>query len=503
MNTSTTHYIANPLLNSDWPDLDVTRGPHGYVMVASSSHRVPGLPVLTSPDLVSWRLASRAVQHVLPPSSHVPAHNGGWWAPSIRYHDGLYRIFVPDPDRGIFVTTSPAPEGPWTNPHLVLPGLGLIDPCPFWDDDGRAWLMFAWARSRSGIANRLSLAPMNPTGTRLVGPAGTVIDGARYPGCIVLEGPKLYRRDGWYYVFAPAGGVKEGWQTVLRSRSIHGPYDMRIVLAQGDTEVNGPHQGGWVTTDEGEDWFLHFQDRGPYGRTIHLQPMRWENGWPVIGADGEPMTHLPPPAAARDPVRTHPHTSDEFRSSVLGLQWAWQTNPEPHWLELRGDGVARLAALPTDVGNLWTVPQMLTQPLPGWPCEIRTTVTAPDLPVGGRTGVAVLAPQYSWVGVEQRDDGMWAVVRSRPADALDEDLLLESRLGSSRSINVIVTSDGAGKVTLGLMHGNRVSLAAPVAAAPSSWTSAELALFAAAPVGIASSGHVHFGPVVFDPADGA
>ncbi len=107
-----------------------------------------------------------------------------------------------------------------------------------------------------------------------------------------VEGPKFHKRNGFYYIFAPAGGVATGWQLVLRSKNIYGPYEEKIVLAQGKTAINGPHQGAWVDTPTGEDWFLHFQDKVAFGRIVHLQPMTWKNDFPVMADNngtGEPV----------------------------------------------------------------------------------------------------------------------------------------------------------------------------------------------------------------------
>src|SRR6185295_3094093 len=111
----------------------------------------------------------------------------------------------------------------------------------------------------------------------------------------IIEGPKFLKRDCWYYILAPAGGVETGWQVVLRSRNIYGPYEDRIVLSQGNTPINGPHQGALVEAANGTWWFVHFQDAGFHGRIVHLQPVRWENGWPVMGRDGEPVQRHPKP----------------------------------------------------------------------------------------------------------------------------------------------------------------------------------------------------------------
>ena len=176
-------------------------------------------------------------------------------------------IFYPTPDEGIFLVTADHPAGPWSEPHCVQAGKGLIDPCPLWDDDGKAYLVHAYAGSRAGIKHRLRVCPMAPDGSKLLGEGEIVFhEPEKHP---TLEGPKFFKKDGWYYILAPAGGVETGWQLALRSKNIYGPYEDKIVLAQGGTDINGPHQGALVDTPDDGWWFIHFQDAGVYGRIIH------------------------------------------------------------------------------------------------------------------------------------------------------------------------------------------------------------------------------------------
>jgi beta-xylosidase len=322
----------NPVLHADYSDPDAIRVGDTYFMTSSSFNSTPGLPLLTSKDMVNWQLVGHALPNLVPAERFATARHGeGVWAPCLRFHDGKFWIFYPDPDLGIFVVTAERFDGPWTAPTLLLPGNGIIDPTPLWDEDGRAYLLHGWAKSRAGFNNRLTLRAMAPDATRLLDTQGrTLIDGDRIAGYKTLEGPKFYKANGYYYVFAPAGGVEEGWQAVFRSRSLDGPFEVRTVLDQGNSPVNGPHQGAWVRAQDGRDWFLHFQDRKAYGRVVHLQPMRWADGWPLIGEDGprpgtgQPvMTHAKPVAGA--PLSAPP-TSDEFDGPALGLQWQWNAN---------------------------------------------------------------------------------------------------------------------------------------------------------------------------------
>lgn len=260
----------NPVIFADYSDPDVIRVGADYYLVASSFQCVPGLPILHSRDLVNWTILSYAVNRL--PFAADPG--GGLWAPSIRHHGGYFWIYVGDPDRGIFMTRARNPRGPWEPLTLVKEAKGWIDPCPLWDDDGSMLLVHAWARSRAGFNSVLSVNRMSGDGRRVVDDGQVVFDGReRHP---TIEGPKFYKRNGWYYIFAPAGGVKSGWQTVLRSKNALGPYEDKIVLERG------LHQGAWV-----DDWFIHFQDRGAYGRVVHLQPLKWVNDWPEI----EPCTN--------------------------------------------------------------------------------------------------------------------------------------------------------------------------------------------------------------------
>ena len=363
----------NPVLYADYSDPDVIRVGDDFYLTSSSFNAVPGLQILHSRDLVNWTIIGAALPVQLPLARYrVPQHGNGVWAPALRFHSKRFYLYYPDPDLGVFVTTATDPAGPWSGPVCVREAKGWIDPCPLWDDDGRAYLAHGFAGSRAGIKSILAISPMSADGLRLTGPDALVFDG--HAGQPTVEGPKLYKRHGFYYLFAPAGGVATGWQLALRARNIFGPYEARVVMKQGTTPINGPHQGAWVTTATGEDWFLHFQDQGPYGRVVHLQPMVWRDDWPVIGDDpdgdgtGQPvLAHRKPTGKGPAQPLATPATSDEFSANTLGLQWQWHANPEDYWAYPNGpQGYLRLYAVPLPEGykNLWQVPNLLLQKLP-------------------------------------------------------------------------------------------------------------------------------------------
>ena len=400
----------NPVLHADYSDPDAVRVGDTYYMTASSFNAVPGLPLLASKDLVNWELVGHALPRLVPQERYAGVRHGeGVWAPCLRYHDGKFWIFYPDPDLGIFVTTATDFKGPWSAPRLLLPGKGIIDPTPLWDEDGKAWLLHAWARSRAGINNRLTLRAMAPDASRLLDTEGrTLIDGDRLPGYRTLEGPKFYKADGYYYVFAPAGGVEHGWQAVFRARSIDGPYEVRTVMDQGATPVNGPHQGAWVRAADGQDWFLHFQDKGAYGRVVHLQPMRWADGWPLIGAPGPRAGTGQPVAAWPKPVpgmpRRLPATSDEFDGTRLGLQWQWNANPQPGTALLTArPGFLRLPGQPWPADEpVRAAPAILAQKLPAPAFTLDTRIELANPAEGDRAGLILNGLRYAWLGLRRK-----------------------------------------------------------------------------------------------------
>lgn len=398
----------NPIVNSDYSDPDAIRVGNKFYMTASSFNCIPGLPILESDDLVNWKLISYALDKQKPEDVYdLPQHGNGVWAPCIRYHDKQFYIYYPDPDYGIYVIKSQKPEGPWSEPIVVKSGKGLIDPAPLWDDDGKVYLIHAFAGSRAGIKNMLVISTMNVEGTIANNDAVLVIDG--HDDEPTIEGPKMYKRNGFYYIFAPAGGVATGWQTVLRSKNIYGPYEKRKVLEQGKTAINGPHQGAWVDTKTGEDWFLHFQDKGVYGRVVHLQPMKWIDNWPVIGIDddgngiGEPVTTYKKPNVGKTYPPNSPPDSDEFNDAKLGLQWQWHANPNINWGFPSSMGYFTLNCIPKpkEAVNLFDVPNLLLQKFPNDSFSAITKFSFHSHSDGDEAGFLIMGLDYSYLKIKK------------------------------------------------------------------------------------------------------
>lgn len=402
----------NPVLHADYSDPDVCAVGEDYFLTASSFNCTPGLPILHSKDLVNWKIVNYALKKVEPVEYYNEARHGkGVWAPSIRFHEGVFYIYWGDPDFGIFMVKTRDPYGEWDKPVLVKAGKGMIDPCPLWDDDGRVYLAHAWAGSRAKFNSVLTVCELNKEGTKVISDPILVFDGNDGVNH-TIEGAKFYKRNGFYYLFAPAGGVVSGWQLVMRSKNVYGPYEPRIVMAQGKTDINGPHQGGWVDTPAGESWFLHFQDKGAYGRVLHLNPMKWVNDWPVIGVDkdgdgcGDPVSRYRKPKTDKTyPIET-PVESDEFDTRKLGLQWEWHANYQDVFGFTTNMGYVRIYGheLSPHFKNFWEVPNLLMQKFPAeeFTATAKLKVSAKD--DGQLSGLIIMGWDYSWIGVEKQGE---------------------------------------------------------------------------------------------------
>ncbi len=415
----------NPIIDADYSDPDVVRVGDDYYMTASSFSDIPGLPVLHSKDLVNWTIIGHAIAEMPDYAKFkTPNHGNAVWAPSIRYHNGEFFIYYGDPDLGIFMTKTKNPAGPWEPLTLVHKAKGIIDCCPFWDEDGKAYLPHGYAGSRAGVKSIIGMIEMTPDGKSTIGQDRIIYDG--HLDNETIEGAKMYKRGDWYYIFSPAGGVPTGWQEVLRSKNPWGPYETRNVLEQGDTDINGPHQGAWIDTPDGkEDWFIHFQDKGPYGRVVNLEPMKWlENGWPVIGVDpdgderGVPVRTYKKPNVGRTYPRQTPQDSDEFDSIELGKQWQWKDNPSALWYYC--DAAAsklRLFSnpLPENAKTIYDLPNLLLQKFPAR----NFTATAKvqffprkkdgKLMEGERAGIVVMGYNFGTLSLMSRKDGIYLV----------------------------------------------------------------------------------------------
>jgi len=490
--------FRNPVLHADYSDPDVIRVGDDFYLTASSFNCTPGLPILHSRDLVNWRIIHHALKNLPHPRYSEVQPGQGVWAPSLRFHDGRFWIFFPTPDEGIYVITATDPAGEWSAPHLLLAGKGLIDPCPLWDDDGKAYLAHAYAGSRAGIRNKLHIRPMAPGGTKILGKGAVVaeID----PALPALEGPKLHKRNDWYYISAPAGGVATGWQSIFRSRHIYGPYEERVVLAQRGTSINGPHQGALVDTPAGDWWFLHFQDKDLYGRIVHLQPVRWEDDWPLIGEAqdeamvGRPVLHHRKPVMGECSPAV-PQDSDEFENSKLGLQWQWQGNHEDDWHSLSArTGHLRLHPRFVLKGDISKAPNLLLQKFPASEFTAETRIDLPAGHAGLHAGLVVAGEGFVALDV-QNVDGKYRLhlVASGESQAT---LDLE---GPSLVLKLKVEEGGVCRLGVAIAETGFYQLGPSFHATPGRWIGAKVGLYCITTDVLDPSGHADFAWFRFAP----
>lgn len=400
---------TNPVINADYSDPDVCVAGEDYYLTASSFNCIPGLPVLHSKDLVNWEIVGHAVKELEPKQEFDrPSHGNGIWAPSIRYHNGEFYIYWGDPDYGVFMVKAKDPAGEWSKPLCVIPGKGLIDTTPLWDDDGRCYLVNAYANSRSRFASVIAIRELSADGTKPIGNPVIIYDGNGTESR-TCEGPKIYKRDGWYWVMFPAGGVPTGFQVAMRSKNPFGPYESKVVLAQGKTKINGPHQGAWVHTKFGEDWFLHFQDKEAYGRVVHLQPVIWKDNWPVMGVDkdgdycGEPVTTYRKPKTSGKVQVVNPAESDEFSDTRLGLQWQWHANYNETFGMPTAFGSYRVYThkVSEKFQNLWEVPNLLLQKTPADKFTATTKIRFTSKDQNQTGGLLMMGLDYSGLVVKR------------------------------------------------------------------------------------------------------
>lgn len=416
---------TNPVINADYSDPDVCVVGDDYYMTASSFNCIPGLPILHSKDLVNWEIIGHAITELTPNEEFdKPSHGNGVWAPSIRYHEGMFYIYWGDPDYGVFRVTATDPAGEWSKPVCIIEGKGMIDTTPLWDDDGRCYLVNGWANSRSRFASVLTVRELDKDGLKAISNPVIVFDGNGTENR-TCEGPKFYKRNGWYWIMCPAGGVPTGFQLAMRSKSPYGPYESMKVLDQGKSVINGPHQGAWIHTALGEDWFMHFQDKECYGRVVHLQPVTWKDNWPVMGKVpakgycGEPVITYRKPSTKGKVDVVNPVESDEFNSPKLGLQWQWHANYDQKFGMPTAFGTFRLYThkVSKEFKNMWEVPNLLLQKTPADKFTATTKLRFTSKDDNQMGGLIVMGHDYFALMLKRvKDEFLLQLVTCKSAD---------------------------------------------------------------------------------------
>lgn len=387
--------FTNPIFWGDWPDPDVIRVGDDFYFISTSMHYVPGCPIARSKDLVNWEMAGYAVErYEEDPRYDLLGGNRylkGSWAATIRHHNGLFYVGFCTPqnknEEGHFsICTARDVKGPWT--RTIFPEY-LYDPGLLFDDDGKVYVAHGQFT--------LYVTELNADAMSVKTPARKIIDRT------AQEGSHLYKINGKYYILGAAGGSK-GWQTCLRSDSVYGPYEAKIVVKDDSTyPPNGLHQGGMVQLKNGDWWFIIMQDRGPIGRVAHLEPVTWIDGWPMLGKDGKGVVTFAKPDVGTTHAICVPATTDEFEDSQLGLQWQWNHNPDPsRWSLKDRRGFLRLYA--SRASDLLSARNTLTQRVQGPESEGVAKLDVAGLKSGDVAGLGVFEKPFAFVAVQQQGD---------------------------------------------------------------------------------------------------
>ena len=394
----------NPVLPSDYSDLDCIRVGSDYYAISSTMQFCPGMIVLHSRDLVNWEIIGHAVfdtSQIGPGMDwdHMNRYGRGVWAGAIRYHGGKFWVYFGTPEEGYFMTTATNPAGLWAPLHCLKNESGWDDCCPFWDDDGQAYFV----GTRFADNYKTYIWKMSSDGSTLNEGSRTLInEGAG------REASKLYKINGWYYHFYSE--VLNGTRVVMmqRSQSIMGPYTERRQLTDSNREWKEPNQGGLVVTESGDWFFLTHHGSGDWaGRCMSLLPVTWIDGWPIMGRtnSGEPgkMVLSSTKPVQRQPVVT-PQSSDDFSTSLLSPQWEWNYHPRmDKWSLTERPGFLRLKAFtPLRTDDLMTAGNTLTQRT----FRTRENVVIAKFELSGmvdgqKAGLCHFASNHSVLGVAQ------------------------------------------------------------------------------------------------------
>lgn len=393
----------NPILQFDFSDPDAIRVGEDFFMVASSFNNTPGVPVLHSKNLVEWELINYVFDK-LPWSRFDKVQKGdGAWAPAIRYHNGTYYAIIPFPDEGIYISETKDPFGKWSDLWCVIEGKGIIDPCPVWVDD-KCYIATGFAKSRIGFNSSIGLYEVTPDLKHMVKDYEIIYDG--HDNNPTIEGPKFNVRNGYFYILAPAGSVKGGWQVALRSKNIHGPYESKVILMQNGTKVNGPHQGALIDLDDNDNWaFIHFQDMWAYGRIVHLQPVLWHNDWPICGRVGDPLLAGAPVQEGEYPIQVKTdysvQVSDNFKGNKLSLMWQTPANKIEGSYRVE-DGLY-LNCIESEDVTLDLLPQTFVTKVPALEFEMEAKYDLNLISDNDEVGFTVMGSKYSYVSIKKID----------------------------------------------------------------------------------------------------
>ena len=358
--------FVNPVLPGDFSDIDAIRVGEDFYATSSTMQYSPGMLVLHSRDLVNWQIVGHVVSDLTGLDSELGwqrmnRDGRGIWAGSIRYHAGHFWVYFGTPDGGIYYSTAIRADGPWSVPRLVLKGEGWDDPCPFWDDDGKGYLIEThFGADASGQKYRIHLFSMTPNGDGALPAADRILHQSRGS-----EANKMFKVGGFYLHYfsevRPEGRVA----MMERSKSLDGPWEVRQLNHVHGAVDKEPNQGGLIQVKDGHWWFLTHQGKGDWeGRAGVLLPVTWIDGWPILGkpgSDGIGNMVWGGVKPLRSNLPSHLFVDDNFREHSLAPSWEWRYQPRPNMWSLTGRSLRMWAFAPLDREGFSGVRNVLTQ----------------------------------------------------------------------------------------------------------------------------------------------
>jgi len=422
----------NPMLNADYPDVDIEQVGDTYYMITSTNHYAPGMTLLKSKDIVNWRM----IGHVFEKLTWEPTYNFdkmsgyrfGVWAGDIAYHDGTWYCYFIDTRSGLYVSSAERITGPWSRPICMLKKQRWTDPAAFWDeDDKQAYLVCNFGPDPVQKKNQTRLFKMSWDGRKLLDKGTALYHGGG------AEAAKIYKINGFYYIFLAEWIEGDRKQLVLRSKSMYGPFERKIVMEKAAGARRSVCQGALVQAPDSSWWYTHqlvqhrAKIKGTFagrttgssyeGRSQWLVPVKWRDGWPVLGEDPDGNGIGNTVSGWSKPIQGHPidapQTDDEFEAERLGPQWQWNHNPrDDRWSLTERRGWLRLRAdVPVNDGGFWNASNTISQRLMGKGKGVVTAkVDISGMKPGQQAGFCHHSGQFILLGIRVDDDGNRKVI---------------------------------------------------------------------------------------------
>ena len=408
--------FANPVLPSDYSDLDAIRVGDDFYAMSSTFQFSPGVVILHSKDLVSWTIAGHAAADLtqIGPEMNwdkMDRYGKGVWAGAIRYHAGKFWVYFGTPDEGFFMTTAKDVAGPWEPLSPVMKAKGWDDCCPFWDDDGQGYLVC----TNYSAQYQIHLFKLSGDGKQLVVGSEKIIHQSKGS-----EANKLYKINGLYYHYYSEVKAEGRVAMMDRAKSLDGPWETKQLNHVNKTIDKEPNQGGLIDLPSGDWWFVTHQGTGDWeGRAMVLLPVTWVDNWPIIGKPGtDGIGNMV--WSAKKPVAgvpaAWPQTDDEFDEKALPVQWEWNYQPRAEkWSLTEHPGFLRLHAFkPLAANALLKAGNTLTQrALRTNTNEVTVKMEFAGMADGQEAGFCHFAGAYSALGVSQTGDARNLVYNER------------------------------------------------------------------------------------------